>query len=135
VSFKDPFGQLLEADLNLSQPKKELMQLLTFDNIAQSNHVLENEEKKRTIILEEQILLRKKLENLAKMKLQTEDKSTEGGGTVQTSAPALDLKKEDKAENDELDDGEPLDFIIDRTTGKKMSRKRINIMYQSGAFN
>lgn len=97
--------------------------------------MLENEEKKRTIILEEQMLLRKKLENLAKMKLQTEDKSTEGG-TVQASAPALDLKKEDKADIDEFEhDGESLDFILDRTTGKKMSRKRINIMYQSGAFN
>jgi hypothetical protein len=41
--------------------------------------VLENEEKKRTIILEEQMLLRKKIENLAKIKLQTEDKSNEGG--------------------------------------------------------
>lgn len=112
------------------------MQLLTFDNIAQFNHNLENEEKKRTIILEEQMLIRKKLENLAKMKLQTEDKSTEGG-TVQASAPALDLKKEEKTDiNDEFDiDGESLDFIVDKTTGKKMSRKRINIMYQSGAFN
>ena len=76
------------------------MQLLTFDNVYQSNLLLENEEKKRTIILEEQMLLRKKLENLAKMKLQTEDKSTEGG-TVQANAPALDLKKEDKADIDE----------------------------------
>ena len=80
------------------------------------------------------MLIRKKQENLARMKLQTDDKSTEGG-TQQASAPALDLKKEERGELNEETEGEPLDFIIDRATGKKMSRKRILMMYQSGAFN
>lgn len=109
------------------------MELLTFGNTAQYNHVLENEEKKRVKILEEQMNIRKKQENLAKMKLQTDEKSTEGG-TQQASAPALDLKKEDKAD-EEMDDGETLDFIIDRDTGRKMSRKKILSMYQKGEFN
>jgi hypothetical protein len=56
------------------------------------------------------------------MKLQAEDKSTEGGN--QTSAPANDLK-----EKVEEDDGESLEFIMDTITGKKMSRKRILAMH------
>jgi hypothetical protein len=53
----------------MSQPKKELMELLTYDNVAQYNHVLENEERKRALLIEEQLDIRRKQENLARMKL------------------------------------------------------------------
>lgn len=122
--FKDPFGQQTH---NFKQPEKEVMELLTCGNEVWYINELEIQEKKRAKLVEEQMLLRKKIENQESKKLQAEDKSTEGGN--QTSAPANDTKE--KVEEDE--EG-TLDFIIDSITGKKMSRKRIKEMYQSGAF-
>jgi hypothetical protein len=62
TAFKDPFGQIV-GDLEVLQPKKELLELLTVGNVAQYNHVLENEDIKRAAILEEQLAIRKKLES------------------------------------------------------------------------
>lgn len=118
--FKDPFGQ----QASLKQPEKEVMELLSCSNDVWYINELEMQEKKKAKILEEQMQARKKVE---KMKLQAEDKSTEGGN--QTSAPANDIK-----EKVEEGDGDSLDFINDPATGKKMSKKQVQAKHQSGAF-